>query len=177
MLAWGPALRVSTSRPASVLHLTRKHIQHGLLSQWYLKGQNFLQGIRVTHSEFRYLDGRPGTRANEAYTSLMSGSAGQDCNGHGTHVAGAVGGLTYGVAKNVTLHAVRSLECLGNGTVSQVSLRMQPGCSGNSGEGAGQQNQPICGKASVPHIFKTGLVPPTGHPLKLCMHNRPSRLT
>ena len=44
----------------------------------------------------------------------------QDCNGHGTHVAGCVAGLTYGVAKNATLLAVRALECLGNGTVSQA---------------------------------------------------------
>ena len=46
--------------------------------------------------------------------------AGEDCEGHGTHVAGTVGGLTYGVAKNVTLHAVRILDCSGDGTVSDV---------------------------------------------------------
>ena len=66
------------------------------------------------------VDGTPGSRADEVYTSLQSGSAGEDCNGHGTHVAASVGGLTYGPAKGVLLHAVRSLECLGNGTVSQV---------------------------------------------------------
>ena len=74
----------------------------------------------MTHEEFGYLDGAPGTRADEVFTSLQSGAKDQDCNGHGTHVAGTVGGLTYGPAKNVSLHAVRSLECLGNGTVSQV---------------------------------------------------------
>jgi subtilisin family serine protease len=47
---------------------------------------------------------------------------GEDCNGHGTHVAGVVGGLTYGVAKNVTIRAVRTLECYGNGTASQVTV-------------------------------------------------------
>ncbi len=46
--------------------------------------------------------------------------AAQDCNGHGTHVAASVAGLTFGVAKNASLLAVRALECLGNGTVSQV---------------------------------------------------------
>ena len=57
------------------------------------------------------------------FTSLQSGAAGDDCNGHGTHVAATVGGLVHGVAKNVTLLAVRALECLGNGTVSQVRGR------------------------------------------------------
>ena len=44
----------------------------------------------------------------------------QDCNGHGTHVAGTVGGTKYGVAKTVTLVAVRVLNCAGSGTTSGV---------------------------------------------------------
>ena len=44
------------------------------------------------------------------------------CGTAGTHVAGTVGGLTYGPAKNSSLLAIRSLECLGNGTVTQVSM-------------------------------------------------------
>jgi subtilisin family serine protease len=43
-----------------------------------------------------------------------------DCNGHGTHVAGTIGGSTFGVAKNARLHAVRVLDCNGNGTTSSV---------------------------------------------------------
>ena len=43
-----------------------------------------------------------------------------DCNGHGTHVAGTVGGATYGVAKGVRLVAVRVLDCAGSGLTSWV---------------------------------------------------------
>lgn len=49
---------------------------------------------------------------------------GNDCNGHGTHVAGTVGGAVYGVAKNVNLVAVRVLDCEGSGTFSGVIAGM-----------------------------------------------------
>src|SRR3954466_1721768 len=70
-------------------------------------------GIRTTHSEF-------GGRAAVAFDAIGDGQNGNDCNGHGTHVAGTIGGATYGVAKGVTLHAVRVLDCAGNGTDSTV---------------------------------------------------------
>ena len=70
-------------------------------------------GIRVTHSEF-------GARATAAYDAIGDGQNGNDCNGHGTHVAGTVGGTTYGVAKNVRLYAVRVLNCQGSGSNSGV---------------------------------------------------------
>ena len=44
----------------------------------------------------------------------------EDCNGHGTHVAGTVGGSDYGVAKSTTLYPVRVLDCNGSGTTSGV---------------------------------------------------------
>ena len=70
-------------------------------------------GIRTTHSEFA---GRIG-----AGTDTVSGDSDpSDCNGHGTHVAGTIGGSTYGVAKGVTLHGVRVLNCQGSGTNSGV---------------------------------------------------------
>jgi subtilisin family serine protease len=69
-------------------------------------------GIRFTHTEF-------GGRATSGFDAVNGGSA-DDCNGHGTHVAGTVGGATYGVAKEVSLVAVRVLSCLGAGSNSGV---------------------------------------------------------
>jgi serine protease len=70
-------------------------------------------GIRTTHTEF-------GGRATGDFTAINDGYGAEDCNGHGTHVAGTVGGSTYGVAKSVNLHAVRVLGCSGSGTWSGV---------------------------------------------------------
>jgi subtilisin family serine protease len=70
-------------------------------------------GILASHNEF-------GGRASAAYDSVGDGRNGVDCNGHGTHVAGTIGGATYGVAKGVTLVAVRVLNCSGSGTTSGV---------------------------------------------------------
>jgi subtilisin family serine protease len=69
-------------------------------------------GIRLTHAEF-------GGRAVHGYDAISAGLTG-DCNGHGTHVAGTVGGATYGVAKGVRLVAVRVLDCAGIGLNSWV---------------------------------------------------------
>ncbi len=68
-------------------------------------------GIRYTHNEF-------GGRAVFGYDAF--GGNGSDCHGHGTHVAGTVGGTTYGVAKAVRLVAVRVLDCGGSGSTSGV---------------------------------------------------------
>ncbi|MGD8278803.1 MAG: S8 family serine peptidase, partial [Gemmatimonadota bacterium] len=70
-------------------------------------------GIRASHVEF-------GGRANGVFTSINDGNGTFDCAGHGTHVAGTIGGSTYGVAKGVSLHAVRVLDCSGTGSVSGV---------------------------------------------------------
>jgi subtilisin family serine protease len=69
-------------------------------------------GLRFSHSEF-------GGRAASGFDAVDGGSA-DDCNGHGTHVAGTVGGSTYGVAKDVSLVAVRVLSCSGSGSTSGV---------------------------------------------------------
>lgn len=70
-------------------------------------------GIRYTHTEF-------GGRASLGYDALSGGGNGSDCNGHGTHVAGTVGGVTYGVAKNVKLKSVRVLSCVGSAATSTI---------------------------------------------------------
>ena len=54
-------------------------------------------------------------------------AAAADCEGHGTHVAAAVGGLTFGVAKDASLHAVRILDCDGNGAGGWADVCRQRG--------------------------------------------------
>ncbi|NAZ87880.1 S8 family peptidase [Kineococcus indalonis] len=68
-------------------------------------------GIDTTHPDF-------GTRARNVYDAL--GGDGRDCNGHGTHVAGTIGGRTHGVAKDVQLRGVRVLGCDGSGSTSGI---------------------------------------------------------
>ncbi len=68
-------------------------------------------GIRTSHSDLR-------PRASVGFDAL--GGNGQDCNGHGTHVAGIAGGTIYGVAKKAALVAVRVLDCGGGGTTRSV---------------------------------------------------------
>lgn len=73
-------------------------------------------GIKFGHTEF-------GSRAVSGYDAVDGGTA-DDCNGHGTHVAGTVGGTVYGVAKGATLVGVRVLDCGGSGTWSGVIAGM-----------------------------------------------------
>ncbi|PPK93798.1 peptidase inhibitor I9 [Kineococcus xinjiangensis] len=68
-------------------------------------------GIATSHSQF-------GGRASNVYDAL--GGNGQDCQGHGTHVAGTIGASTYGVAKNVRLRGLRVLGCDGSGSTSGI---------------------------------------------------------
>jgi subtilisin family serine protease len=70
-------------------------------------------GIRFTHTDL-------GGRATSGVDEIDGGTA-DDCNGHGTHVSGTVGGSSYGVAKGVQLVAVRVLDCNGSGTTAQVA--------------------------------------------------------
>lgn len=70
-------------------------------------------GINTLHQEF---GGRARWGANAVF---MEGAT--DCNGHGTHVAGTVGGATYGVAKGVSLVAVKVADCRGDATLSAIT--------------------------------------------------------
>ncbi|MEB6624043.1 S8 family peptidase [Acinetobacter pittii] len=70
-------------------------------------------GILSTHQQFS-------GRVLSGYTAISDGNGTNDCHGHGTHVAGTVGGSTYGVAKNVSLVPIRILGCDGSGASSNV---------------------------------------------------------
>jgi subtilisin family serine protease len=69
-------------------------------------------GINTAHRDF-------GGRAVFGYSSI-TGESNDDLNGHGTHVAGTVGGNTYGIAKKATLVAVKVLGKSGSGTWSGI---------------------------------------------------------
>ena len=68
-------------------------------------------GIRTSHTQF-------GGRASNVFDAF--GGSGADCHGHGTHVAGTIGGSTYGVAKSSMPRGVRVLDCNGSGSNSGV---------------------------------------------------------
>jgi len=68
-------------------------------------------GINIKHTDF-------GGRAIWGANYVDSNNV--DCNGHGTHVAGTIGGTVYGVAKKATLIAVKVLGCDGSGSTSGI---------------------------------------------------------
>jgi subtilisin family serine protease len=70
-------------------------------------------GVNVSHSDF---DGR----LRKGFTTVNDGKGWDDCNGHGTHVAGTIGGSTFGVAKEVNIVPVRVLNCTGSGYISDI---------------------------------------------------------
>ena len=70
-------------------------------------------GVLATHTQF-------GGRVTVGYDAIGDGQNTNDCNGHGTHVAGTIGGSTYGVAPEASLVAVRVLNCSGSGSTSGV---------------------------------------------------------
>ncbi|MFD9372105.1 S8 family serine peptidase [Streptomyces sp. NPDC060020] len=78
-------------------------------------------GIDYNHTEF---GGPDAPRATFGFDAIGDGRNGQDCQGHGTHVAGTVAGKTYGVARKASLVSVRVLGCDGKGTWSGIIAGM-----------------------------------------------------
>jgi subtilisin family serine protease len=97
-------------------------------------------GIRLDHSDF-------GGRAQTGFDAITAGGTAADCNGHGTHVAGTVGGTTYGIAKSVSLYAVRVLDCGGSGTWAQVIAGID-WVTANHGSGPSVANMSLGGGKS-----------------------------
>ncbi|HLL05789.1 MAG TPA: S8 family serine peptidase [Myxococcaceae bacterium] len=94
-------------------------------------------GVLLGHQEFT---GRMGN----GHDAVTAGGNANDCNGHGTHVAGTIGGTTYGLAKNVTIHPVRVLDCGGSGSydgviagINWVTANFQPPAVANMSLGGG----------------------------------------
>ncbi|MDO9553898.1 S8 family peptidase [Rhodonellum sp.] len=118
-------------------------------------------GIKRDHVDF-------GVRAQASGFDAFGGN-GEDCNGHGSHVAGTVGGTIYGVAKGVSLVAVRVLDCNGSGSWSGVVAGMDWVASNGSnklsvanmslGGGASQTIDDAVGRmydAGIPVIVAAG---------------------
>src|SRR6267142_4538316 len=72
-------------------------------------------GIRSTHTDF-------GGRVSGGQDFVGDGIGTSDCNGHGTHVAGVIGGQVFGVAKLVSLHPVRVTNCMGTGPLGAFTM-------------------------------------------------------
>ncbi len=98
-------------------------------------------GVRPSHSEF-------GGRVAAGATAIDDGLGANDCNGHGTHVAGTIGGATYGVAKQVTIVPVRVLDCNGSGSTSGVIAGVDWVTSNAAGQSA-VANMSLGGGAST----------------------------
>ena len=97
-------------------------------------------GIRTTHTDF-------GGRATWG-TNTVDGNN-TDCNGHGTHVAGTVGGSAYGVAKGVRLIAVKVLNCAGSGSFAGVAAGID-WVTGHHTSGPAVANMSLGGSGSDP---------------------------
>jgi subtilisin family serine protease len=80
-------------------------------------------GVAPNHVEFATQAGtrvQPAPRRFDAYRPAGDPQYGEDCDGHGTHVAGTLGGRTFGVAKDVSIVSVRVLDCEGSGYISDI---------------------------------------------------------
>jgi Subtilase family/Peptidase inhibitor I9 len=74
-------------------------------------------GVQLNHDEFI-------SSLGNGFDALTPGGNANDCHGHGTHVAGTIGGFKYGVAPSVTIHPVRVMNCGGTGHASTIIAGM-----------------------------------------------------
>lgn len=116
-----PVLSAQTDQPSPTWGLDRVDQRNLPLNNLYQYDQDGSSvtayvidtGIRNSHNDFN-------GRASSGWDFIDNDNDASDCNGHGTHVAGTIGGSAYGVAKNVNLVGVRVLNCSGSGTYSGV---------------------------------------------------------
>jgi len=121
------ALAAQANAPIGLVRLSRRELTGGAADQYTFDtsgGQGITAyivdtGIRVTHTEFQ---GRATFGQN-----FVPGAPDTDDNGHGSHVAGTIGGRTFGVAKQVDLIGVKVLDSEGSGDTSNVVAGMQWG--------------------------------------------------
>ncbi len=99
-------------------------------------------GVRSTHADLR-------GRVAPGYTFIADGLGTEDCNGHGTHVAGIAAGTTYGMAKAATIVPVRVLDCLGSGNISTIIAGLDYVLTVNAGAPA-VVNMSLGGSPSTP---------------------------
>jgi len=98
-------------------------------------------GIYSGHADFA-------GRVTSGYSAISDGNGSEDCNGHGTHVAGTIAGSTYGVAKSTRVVAVRVLDCAGSGFSSSVVAGINWVTQSHPG-GAGIINLSLGGSANT----------------------------
>ena len=117
-------------------------------------------GIRFSHEEFLTQAGGATVRALPAFSAFGDNNS-SDCNGHGTHTAATVGGLTYGVAKNVTLWAVRAMDCLGNAQLSQIlEVPRRGGQAGRMPRACAATASDAAASKKIQRLTRKGTVPP-----------------
>ncbi|HUW88095.1 MAG TPA: S8 family peptidase [Candidatus Paceibacterota bacterium] len=113
-------------------------------------------GVLSTHTDF-------GGRVTSGYSAINDVvNTTDDCNGHGTHVAGTLAGTTYGVAKEATIVPVRVLDCQGSGSTAGVVAGLD-WVAGDHTSGPAVANMSLGGRpsraldAAVVRVFQDGV--------------------